>query len=139
MKLYISTIQPQEKDFVWIKNINDLDVLVHDGEATQIVVKNFLSKIDPVNVDAFYKKIISKLSLKGSIKFVELDFELATYKFNRNDLNIQQLAELLFRHGAIHSVFTLAVLRDMTTHNGLNIHQSYVIQDTNEFVLVGGR
>ena len=96
MKIYISTKEPEDKNYTHISNVMMLDKAVLDCEATDIIVDDYLSQFSESELPQLLSKILSKLRLDGTITLVDTDVDILSMRYTRGDISIKDLNELLF-------------------------------------------
>ena len=79
MRIYLSTNdekkKPADPSYTWINDLNTLDLLVENCEATEIIVDNILSDFKFEEIGDVIKKIMSKMRMGSQVTFYQLDFE----------------------------------------------------------------
>ena len=79
MRIYLSKSQPSDASYTWISDLNTLDLLVEDCEATEIIVDNILANFKFEEIGDVIKKIMSKMRIDSQITFYQLDFDLLSH------------------------------------------------------------
>ena len=114
MKIYLSTKPLLDDSYKSISNIVTFDAMVLDGEATKIVVQNFISSFSFNEVDLILNKIIKKLRLKGELIIIEPDLDLICMKFYRNDIDIRDFNSIVFAaNRSAKSILTMEYLTQL--------------------------
>jgi len=96
MKIYISVKQPKDDSYNHVSNIMMLDDMVLDCEATDIIVDNYLSQFSENELPQLLSKILSKMRVNGTITIVDIDVDILSMRYNRGDVTIKDLNDLLF-------------------------------------------
>jgi hypothetical protein len=96
MKIYISVKQPKDDSYNHVSNIMMLDDMVLDCEATDIIVDNYLSQFSESELPQLLSKILSKMRVNGTITIVDIDVDILSMRYNRGDVTIKDLNDLLF-------------------------------------------
>ena len=107
MRIYLSMIEPSDKSCVWISDIATFESQVLDGEATYIVLNRFLSAFTHAELRPLLQKIAKKMRLNCELVIIENDMDFIAKKLVRNELNIGEVNDVLFRNPFIKSVCTL--------------------------------
>ena len=96
MKIYISVKQPKDDSYNHVSNIMMLNDMVLDCEATDIIVDNYLSQFSESELPQLLSKILSKMRVNGTITIVDIDVDIRSMRYNRGDVTIKDLNDLLF-------------------------------------------
>jgi len=96
MKIYISVKQPKDDSYNHVSNIMMLNDMVLDCEATDIIVDNYLSQFSESELPQLLSKILSKMRVNGTITIVDIDVDILSMRYNRGDVTIKDLNDLLF-------------------------------------------
>lgn len=107
MRIYLSMIEPSDKSCVWISDIATFESQVLDGEATYIVLNRFLSTFTHAELRPLLQKIAKKMRLNCELVIIENDMDFIAKKLVRNEINIGEVNDVLFRNPFIKSVCTL--------------------------------
>jgi hypothetical protein len=107
MRIYLSMIEPNDKSYVWISDIATFESQVLDGEATYIVLNRFLSTFTHAELRPLLEKIAKKMRLNCELVVIENDMDFIAKKLVRNELNIGEVNDVLFKNPFIKSVCTL--------------------------------
>lgn len=135
MKLFITKNSTDQMDsYVPVTNLRTLDLLVDDGEATEIFVDNFLSMFPYKDVPAILNKILSKLRLNGTIVIANPDIDFVCFKYAKNELDQKALNELLFNNGALASFWSIETICGLLTDNNIEIISKSFIHGTTAII-----
>ena len=107
MRIYLSMIEPNDKSCVWISDIATFESQVLDGEATYIVLNRFLSAFTHAEIQPLLEKIVKKMRLNCELVVIENDMDFIAKKLVRDEINIGEVNDILFRNTFIKSVCTL--------------------------------
>jgi hypothetical protein len=100
-------IEPNDKSCVWISDIATFESQVLDGEATYIVLNRFLSAFTHAEIQPLLEKIVKKMRLNCELVVIENDMDFIAKKLVRDEINIGEVNDILFRNTFIKSVCTL--------------------------------
>ena len=107
MRIYLSMIEPNDKSCVWISDIATFESQVLDGEATYIVLNRFLSTFTHAELTPLLQKIAKKMRSNCELVVIENDMDFIAKKLVRNEINIGEVNDILFKNPFIKSVCTL--------------------------------
>ena len=107
MRIYLSMIEPNDKSCVWISDIATFESQVLDGEATYIMLNRFLSAFTHAEIQPLLEKIVKKMRLNCELVVIENDMDFIAKKLVRDEINIGEVNDILFRNTFIKSVCTL--------------------------------
>jgi hypothetical protein len=107
MRIYLSMIEPNDKSCVWISDIATFESQVLDGEATYIVLNRFLSTFTHAELGPLLEKIAKKMRLNCELVVIENDMDFIAKKLVRDEINIGEVNDVLFKNPFIKSVCTL--------------------------------
>ena len=95
MKIIVSYTNPQTDD-LWINNLDALDVIVDEGEATEIVVDDFLSSFYEKDVYSVLNRLVSKLIKGGKLIVYYTDIELLASKLAQGHITTSDFNDIIF-------------------------------------------
>jgi len=107
MRIYLSMIEPNDKSCVWISDIATFESQVLDGEATYIILNRFLSTFTHAELKPLLEKIAKKMRLNCELTIIENDMDFISKKLVRNEINIGEVNDVMFKNPFIKSVCTL--------------------------------
>ena len=107
MRIYLSNSQPSDTSYTWISDLNTLDLLVEDCEATDLIVDNILANFKFEEIGDVIKKIMSKMRIGSQVTFYQLDFDLLSHQYNKGLIGIHDVNTCLFAGNAKSSVFNM--------------------------------
>ena len=117
MRIYLSMIEPNDKSCVWISDIATFESQVLDGEATYIVVNRFLSTFTHAELRPLLEQISKKMRSNCELVIIENDMDFIAKKLVRNELNIGEVNDVLFKNPFIKSVCTLENIEQNIPNN----------------------
>ena len=117
MRIYLSMIEPNDKSCVWISDIATFESQVLDGEATYIVVNRFLSTFTHAELRPLLEQISKKMRSNCELVIIENDMDFIAKKLVRNELNIGEVNDVLFKSPFIKSVCTLENIEQNIPNN----------------------
>lgn len=131
MKVVFTNEHISSNDLI-INDINICDILVDDGEADQILVDDFLSSYSYDECGNVLNKILSKLSIGGTIiiKYVDIEHMLSTFVTLVN-FDAKSFNDVLF-YKPVKSMITTEIVKDLLSNFGVTIK---TIHHTNEHIL----
>ena len=135
MKICISTKQQNIGTHTLISNIMNLDEVVFDCEATDIVVDNYLSQFSEKELPQLLYKILSKLRINGTITISDVDIDIVTMRYSRGDINIKDLNDLLFDGTYRKSILNLESVSEVLNNNNFKTEQSSIDSNTGLFFI----
>ena len=138
MKIYISTKEPEDKNYTHISNVMMLDKAVLDCEATDIIVDDYLSQFSESELPQLLSKILSKLRLDGTITLVDTDVDILSMRYTRGDINIKDLNELLFGAVSRKSLLNIESVSSPLS-KGFKIEQSSIDSQLGNFFVKARR
>lgn len=95
MKIIISYTNPQTDD-LWINNLDALDVIVDEGEATEIIIDDFLSSVYEKDLHFVLNKLVSKLIKGGRLIIYYTDIELLASKLAQGHITVSDFNDIVF-------------------------------------------
>ena len=107
MRIYLSMIETNDKSCVWISDVATFESQVLDGEATYIVLNRFLSAFTHAELKPLLEKIVKKMRMNCELVIIENDMDFIAKKIVRDEINIGEVNDILFRGPFIKSVCTL--------------------------------
>ena len=113
MKVYISTEQPETPEYTHVPNIMSLDSTVLDCEATDIVVKDYLSQFADSELMPLLQKIVSKLRINGAITILDNDIDITYMKYDRGDIDLKTLNSIVFQGKPKKSFLNIETVKDL--------------------------
>lgn len=134
MKIYISANEPTTKDYIHVSNIMTLDTVSLDNEANEIIIENYLSQFSQEEIEPLLKKILTKLRLNGALVIVDNDIDTAVMKYDRGDIDLVALNQIVFRGQARKCVLNIETIKD-TLQNSLKIEHSSIDSNSGNFIL----
>lgn len=117
MRIYLSMIEPNDKSCVWISDIATFESQVLDGEATYIVLNRFLSTFTHAELRPLLEQISKKMRSNCELVIIENDMDFIAKKLVRNELNIGEVNDVLFKNPFIKSVCTLENIEQNIPNN----------------------
>jgi len=139
MKIYLSAKQSLDNSYKSISNIAAFEAMVLDGEATKIIVQNFISGFSFNEIEALLNKVIKKLRLNGELLIIEPDLDLICMKFFRNDIDIKEFNELLFSNNRnIKSILTMEYVAAIISKS-LKITEKHFDENTSSSLIKARR
>ena len=117
MRIYLSMIEPNDKSCVWISDIATFESQVLDGEATYIVLNRFLSTFTHAELRPLLEQIYKKMRSNCELVIIENDMDFIAKKLVRNELNIGEVNDVLFKNPFIKSVCTLENIEQNIPNN----------------------
>jgi len=138
MKIYISTKEPEDKNYNHISNVMMLDKVVLDCEATDIIVDDYLSQFSEDELPQLLSKILSKLRLDGTITLVDTDVDILSMRYTRGDISIKDLNELLFGSVSRKSLLNIESV-SAPLSKGFKIEQSSIDSQLGNFFVKARR
>ena len=131
MKVVLSHSKPELQSHSWIQDINTLDTIVDNSEATEIIVDNFLSSFNFDVVGHVVSKIVSKLRISGEVIFYVKDISLICHNVDSMGLEISEINKLFFEDSAnMSSVLNIENVCDLLEGAGLKVHEKYLNVET---------
>ena len=113
----------------------NLDEVVFDCEATDIVVDNYLSQFSEKELPQLLYKILSKLRINGTITISDVDIDIVTMRYSRGDINIKDLNDLLFDGTYRKSILNLESVSEVLNNNNFKTEQSSIDSNTGLFFI----
>lgn len=137
MKIYLSEKKPSNTEFTHVTNIINLDNVVEDNEATQIILDDFLRVFKITEIETVVKKVLTKLRLNGSIVISDVDVDVITSKYNRGDMNLEEFNTAVFENPS-SNLINIEFLREVISKL-IKIKSMSLDQNSGKFVIEGTR
>ena len=132
MKIYLCPVQQtEEKSHTWVANIAIFNGMVEDSEATSIICDHFLSSFQHAELPEVLSRIVSKMRLQSELVLIHPDIEILSQRLHREDINMETLNTILFKSGAIKSVFSMNTIEKLLPPNLQVIHKHFDIATSN--------
>ena len=138
MKIYISTDAPETPQYAHVSNIMSLDNTVLNCEATDIIVKDYLSQFTDIELVPLLQKILSKLRLNGTITIVDNDIDIVCMKYDRGDIDLKTFNSMIFRGQPKKSFLNIDVVKDLIK-DSFSIEQAAMDSQTGNFIVKARR
>jgi hypothetical protein len=135
MKLIFTKANNNTDDAVIINDINIVDILADDAEATDILVDEFLNQFSYADAGKVLNKILSKLRLGGSITVVQTDGELICYHLARGMIDLERFNEIVFPYPC-KSLMSLEIVEALLKNAGIKIVSKHITE--NDIAIVKG-
>lgn len=137
MKIYLSEKKPSNTEFTHVTNIINLDNVVEDNEATQIILDDFLRVFKITEIETVVKKVLTKLRINGSIVISDVDVDVITSKYNRGDMNLEEFNTAVFENPS-SNLINIEFLREVISKL-IKIKSMSLDQNSGKFVIEGTR
>jgi hypothetical protein len=128
MKVIFTRANVEDNDAVVINDINIIDIMVEDAEATEIVVDEFLNQFSYADAGKVLDKILSKLRINGKIIIVQTDVELLAYHLARGMIDVERFNEIAFP-GPCKSMMSLEIIETLIQAIGVKITRKFFNDD----------
>ena len=138
MKIYLCPTEPQNKSYTWVSNLATFNGAVGDCEATSIVCDFFLPTFKYEELQAVLEKIVSKMRLNCELVLIVPDINILSQRLVRDEIDIQTMNQILFKNGAIKSVFPMDVI-ERSLPSTLQITHKHFDTPTSQIVLKARR
>ena len=126
MKIYLCPVQQaEEKSHIRVSNIVTFNNMVSDSEATSIICDHFLSTFIYDELREVLQKIVSKMRLQSELIIIHPDIDMLSQRFLREDINLETLNTILFKCGAIKSVFSINTIAELLPSNLQITHKHF--------------
>lgn len=99
MKILISNHNAGSEDYLWINNLDSLDIIADEGEAKEIIVDDFLSSFYERDLYSVLNRIICKIAKGGKLILYFTDIELLASKLSMGYLTASDFNEIIFSTG----------------------------------------
>jgi len=140
MKIVLSHNTPANKGHEWVQDLSDIDSVVENSEATEIIVDSFLSSFGYQNIGSVVSKIVSKLRMGGRLVVYENDIDLLSHQYSKSGMDIQDINNLLFNDTpAIACVLNTETITDLLEQMGLRIEERLINSDTMQSIITARR
>jgi hypothetical protein len=138
MKIYISKNKPELENYTHVQNIMTLDDQVLDREATDLVVKDYLTEFADSEVGPLLLKILSKLRIDATITIVDKDIDIIYMKYDRGDMDLKTLNDTVFSGLSKKCFLNIETVKDVIKDK-LKIEHSSVDSQTGQFIIKARR
>ena len=139
MKIYLCPVQQtEEKSHTWVSNIAIFNNMVGDSEATSIICDYFLLSFKYEELASALQRIVSKMRLRSELVLIHPDINMLSQRLQRDDINIDKLNTILFKYGAIKSIFSIDTIEQLLPSNVQITHKHFDI-DTSNIILQARR
>jgi len=118
MKVYFSKTEPEMNGYVHISDFKMMDLLVDDAQAEEIIVNDTLSTISFDQLPNVFSLLCSKLRMGGQIVIYYTDMSLICPQYERDEIQIEKVNELLRNR---ESILNEDVVANLVSQNGLKI------------------
>ena len=126
MKIYLCPVQQaEEKSHTWVSNIATFNNMVSNSEATSIICDHFLSSFTHSELREVLQKIVSKMRLKSELVLMHPDIDMLSQRLLREDINLETLNTILFKCGAIKSIFSMDTIEGLLPPNVQITHKHF--------------
>lgn len=115
-----------------------LDSVVLDCEATDIVVKDYLSQFADNELEPLLSKIVSKLRTNGTITILDNDIDITYMKYDRGDIDLKTLNSIVFRGQPRKSFLNIETVKDLVK-TIFTLEHSSVDSQTGNFIIKARR
>lgn len=140
MKIILSHSAPENEGHQWVQDLSNIDSVVENSEATEIIVDSFLSSFGYQNVGSVVSKIASKLRMGGKLVIYENDIDLLSHQYSKSGMDIQDINNLLFSDTlAIACVLNTETITDLLEQMGLRIEERLINSDTMQSIITARR
>lgn len=116
MKIEISDTQ-NRSDYLFVNSISALNILCSDGEATEIIVDDFLSKFTYDEIPLIIKKICSKLKNGGRICVYITDVCLLARDLSQEFISVREFNQILYTNNFKSFLDTAYILQCLSECN----------------------
>jgi len=96
MKVIYTKNDPELNGYIHVGNNQMLNLLVDDNEADEIIVENMLSQVPFAELPNYYHSLLAKLRVGGKLVIYYLDFDLVSMQYEKGDLTIKDVSQLVF-------------------------------------------
>jgi hypothetical protein len=102
MRIEFSLTHNRE-DYIWINNLNTLDIICSDGEATEIIVDDILCAFTQQEQYRVVAKLVSKLKSGGNIVIYFTDIEIACRDLTLGSIDLDTFTQAVIQSTPIKS------------------------------------
>ena len=138
MRIYLSNNEPSDPSYTWISDLNTLDLLVEECEATDVIIDNILSNFKFEEIGDVVKKIMSKMRMGSRVAFYQLDFDLMSHQYDKGLFGIHDINTYLFADGSKSSVFNMADICNLISSH-LIIESKELVHDNFQCIIIARR
>lgn len=134
MRVMLSYNQ-EDQDRLWINNISSLDIIVDNGEASEIVVDDILYSFNIKEIPNIIGLIASKIKKGGKLILYFTDIELLSHMLTMGSINLDDFNEAICPTGVSIKCFlnTDIVLQELKAA-GFKINQKQIKNFTSVIV-----
>lgn len=130
MKIIFSKYQQEKDGYVCITNLNTLNIIVEDAEATEIIIDNYLSAFTYKQVPEVLNKILNKLRIKGNITIYQPDIDFICFEYTKNNIDQNTLNDILFDGGPLGSFWSMETLCELLKNYNIEILNKKFVNQT---------
>tara|TARA_R100000908_G_C3679377_1_gene98711 strand:+ start:135 stop:578 length:444 start_codon:yes stop_codon:yes gene_type:complete len=140
MKIKLSHTDPNTPSHVWVNDIERLDTIVGDNEATEIIVDSFLSAFNFEALSYVLNKIVSKMRLNSTLVIYQKDIDLLAHRYSRTGMALSDINTILFEDcPSIGCVLNTEAITDILLQNKLKIQQKTLDTETMQSIIISRR
>lgn len=130
--------QKPEDGCIVIKDINMTNFSIDDGEATEIIVDDFLSSYPLADIPNIFNVILNKLRQRGTITIIFIDIEFAAYKLSRGFMTPAEFNETTF-YKPVQSLINYDIFESILAKFGIVIESKILSSETCTATITGRR
>jgi hypothetical protein len=112
MRVYIGDKKLDTDAYKIITEYKILEYIADDSECTEIIIDGVLRQLSIEEVEQCIALSVKKLRSSGSIKIIDIDFDLMIYAYKKLG-NINNLNASIFKQSSIKSFLTNSLIMDM--------------------------
>jgi len=118
----------EDQDRLWINSLSSLDIVVDNGEASEIVVDDILYSYNIKEIPSVLRLIASKIKKGGKLISYFTDTELLSHMLTVGSITLEDFNEAICPAGISVKCFlnTDIIIKELTTA-GFKINQKQII------------
>jgi len=117
----------EDQDRLWINNLSSLDIIVDNGEASEIVVDDILCSFNIKEVPDVIRLIASKIKKGGKIILYFTDIELLSHMLSTGAITLTDFNEAIYPAGSsVKCAVSTDIIIDELRLAGFKISQKQI-------------
>lgn len=135
MKLKFTKDIREDNDYVYLNDVNGIDLFCEDSEATEIYIDDFVCNVKMSDQKLLVATILNKLRLNGEVIVTFYDAELIAHGLGTGSVSLEDFNDMV---GGRSSVTTREKVAQILEELGITI-QSVAFLSNNMVIISGVR
>jgi len=134
MRIFLSHKNTPDNSYSQATNLNVLNGIVLDSEATEILCDDFISSFSNNEIKELLENICKKVRLKGQLIIKEVDANITARKYYVEEINLEELNSILFDNQKRKSIVDIGLLT-RSIPESFQVEEKYFDNNTGNIVL----